>query len=45
MLQSKRLYAKFLKYEFWLDKMMFFKTYGVRKGTSIDPTMIEAIMN
>ena len=44
-LQSEKLYAKFSKCEFWLDKVMFLGHIVSYEGVSVDPAKIEAVMN
>nr|GEY74330.1 hypothetical protein [Tanacetum cinerariifolium] len=42
-LKSKRLYAKFLKCDFWLDSVQFLGHVIDRSGVHVDPSKIEAI--
>ena len=44
-LQSKKLYAKFKKCEFWLDKVVFLGHVVSKEGIAVDPTKIEAVTN
>ena len=44
-LQSEKLYAKFSKCEFWLDRVMFLGHIVSEEGVVVDPTKIEAIIN
>ena len=44
-LSEKQLYAKFSKYEFWLDIMKFLGHVILAEGIMVDPQKIEAIMN
>ena len=44
-LQFERLYAKFSKCEFWLDRVMFLGHIVSEKGVAVDPTKIEIIIN
>ena len=44
-LQSKKLYAKFSKCEFWLDRVMFLGHIVSEEGVAVDPAKIEAIIN
>ena len=41
----EKLYAKFSKYKFWVDKLIFLGNIVSEKGVSIDLTKIEAVMN
>jgi len=36
-LRKKQLYAKFKKFEFWLDQMSFLEHIISREGVSVDP--------
>ncbi|GJT56581.1 putative reverse transcriptase domain-containing protein, partial [Tanacetum coccineum] len=45
LLRSEKLYAKFLKYDFWLDSVQFFGHVIDSSGVHIDPAKIEAIKN
>jgi hypothetical protein len=44
-LRAEKLYAKFSKYEFWLDKVIFLGYVISKKGITVDPTKIEALTN
>ena len=44
-LQSEKLYAKFSKCEFWLDRVMFLGHIVSEEGVAVDPAKIEAIVN
>ena len=44
-LQSEKLYAKFSKCEFWLDRVMFLGHIVSEEGVAVDPAKIEAIIN
>ena len=44
-LQSEKLYAKFSKCEFWLDRVMFLGHIVSEEGVTVDPVKIEAIIN
>ena len=43
-LKDQRLYAKFNKYEFWLDNMIFLGYIINRDGISIDTQKIKATL-
>ena len=43
-LQTKKLYAKFKKCEFWIDKVVFLG-HTVSKGVAVDPAKIEAVIS
>ena len=43
LLREKRLYAKFKKCEFWLEKVRFLGHIINKEGISVDPAKIEAI--
>ncbi|KAL8127153.1 hypothetical protein AgCh_014175 [Apium graveolens] len=42
-LREKQLYAKFLKYEFWLDEVQFLGHIVGKDGIKIEPINIEAV--
>ena len=42
-LQEKQLYAKFKKYEFWLEKVSFLGHVVSKDGNSVDLSKIEAV--
>ncbi|MDN4191041.1 hypothetical protein DDA71_12030, partial [Bifidobacterium longum subsp. longum] len=44
-LRERKLYAKFSKCEFWLDRVGFLGHVISGDGVSVDPTKIEAILN
>ena len=44
-LREYQLYAKFNKFQFWLDKVAFLGHVISTKGVSVDPQKIEAIVN
>ena len=44
-LQFEKLYAKFSKCEFWLDRVMFLGHIVSEEGVAVDPAKIEAIIN
>ncbi|PKI56241.1 hypothetical protein CRG98_023372 [Punica granatum] len=44
-LRERKLYAKFSKCEFWLDRVGFLGHVILGDGVSVDPTKIEAILN
>ncbi|GKD05930.1 putative reverse transcriptase domain-containing protein [Tanacetum coccineum] len=43
LLKKERLYAKFSKYDFWLDSVQFLGHVIDRSGVHVDPAKIEAI--
>nr|GEY88851.1 putative reverse transcriptase domain-containing protein [Tanacetum cinerariifolium] len=45
LLKKERLYAKFSKYDFWLDSVQFLGHVIDRSGVHVDPAKIEAIKN
>ncbi|GJS51424.1 putative reverse transcriptase domain-containing protein [Tanacetum coccineum] len=45
LLKKEKLYAKFLKYDFWLESVQFLGHVINRKGVHVDPAKIEAIKN
>ncbi|GJU76107.1 putative nucleotidyltransferase, ribonuclease H [Tanacetum coccineum] len=45
LLRSEKLYAKFLKCDFWLDSMQFLGHVIDSSGVHVDPAKIEAIKN
>nr|GEV58008.1 putative reverse transcriptase domain-containing protein [Tanacetum cinerariifolium] len=45
LLKKERLYAKFSKYDFWLDSVQFIGHVIDRSGVHVDPAKIEAIKN
>jgi hypothetical protein len=44
-LREKRLYAKFSKCEFWLDKVIFLRHVVSKDGISVDPKKVKAVVN
>ncbi|KAA0037396.1 DNA/RNA polymerases superfamily protein [Cucumis melo var. makuwa] len=44
-LRDKQLYAKFSKYEFWLEQVVFLGHVVSAKGVSVDPQKVEAVVN
>ena len=44
-LQSEKLYAKFYKCEFWLDRVIFLGHIVFEEKVAVDPAKIEAIIN
>ena len=44
-LSVEKLYAKFSKCEFWLNKVIFLGHVVSDKGISVDPSKIEAIIS
>ncbi|XP_073153655.1 uncharacterized protein [Henckelia pumila] len=44
-LKDKRLYAKFSKCEFWLERVTFLGYVVSKKGVEVDPSKIEAVKN
>ena len=44
-LQSKKLYTKFSKYEFWLYRVMSLWHIMSEKRVAVDPAKIEAVIN
>ena len=44
-MRDRQLYAKFSKYEFWLNKVVFLKHVVSRNGIFLDPKKVEAIVN
>jgi hypothetical protein len=44
-LREHKLYAKFSKYEFWLDTMSFLGHVISKEGIKVDPAKVEAISN
>ena len=45
LLREKRLYAKFSKYEFWLDSVSFLGHVVSKDGVMVDPSKIETVRN
>ena len=44
-LRDKKLYAKFSKYEFWLDSVSFLGHVVSKDGVMVDPSKIETVKN
>ena len=44
-LKKEKLYAKFLKCEFWLGRVSFLGNIISEEGISVDPAKIEVVMN
>lgn len=44
-LKEKQLHAKFMKCEFWLDKVTFLGHAISTKGISIDPNKIKVVLD
>ena len=44
-LQSKKLYANFSKYEFWLYRVMFLGHIVSEEGVAMDLAKIKAVIN
>ena len=44
-LRKEQLYAKFLKCEFWLERVQFLGHVINKEGISVDPAKMEAIIN
>ena len=44
-LQSEQLYAKFSKYVFWLDRVMFLRYIMSKEGVTVDPAKVKAVIN
>src|SRR5687767_11462447 len=44
-LRTHKLYAKFSKCEFWLEKVAFLGHILTAKGVSVDPEKVEAVSN
>ncbi|XP_048141432.1 uncharacterized protein LOC125316639 [Rhodamnia argentea] len=44
-LKEHKLYAKFSKCEFWLDRVIFLGHMVIGEGISVDPAKIEAVVN
>ncbi|XP_074366170.1 uncharacterized protein LOC141707082 [Apium graveolens] len=44
-LRKEKLYAKFLKWEFWMEKVQFLGHIVSREGISVDPEKVEAVAN
>lgn len=44
-LQERKLYAKFKKYEFWLDWVIFLGHVVIKEGIFVDLAKVEALVN
>ena len=44
-LQSHKLFAKFSKYEFWLEKVAFLEHIIPRSGIEVDPAKVATVKN
>ncbi|XP_071932960.1 uncharacterized mitochondrial protein AtMg00860-like [Coffea arabica] len=44
-MREHQLYAKFSKYEFWLEKISFLGHVISQEGISVDPAKVEAVTN
>jgi hypothetical protein len=44
-LRDRRLYAKFSKCEFWLDRVKFLGYTISSEGISVDPTKVQEVMD
>ncbi|CAL1356475.1 unnamed protein product [Linum trigynum] len=44
-LKEEKLYAKFSKYEFWLEEVLFLGHVVSGRGVEVDPKKSEAVMN
>ena len=44
-LRAHKLYAKFSKCEFWLDKVAFLDNLLTTEGVAVDPEKVEAVSN
>ena len=44
-LREHKLYAKFSKCEFWLDRVQFLGHVLTPEGISVDPTMVQDVLN
>jgi len=44
-LRVHKLYAKFSKCEFWLDKVAFFGHILTAEGVAVDPEKVEVVSN
>ena len=45
LLSREKLYAKFSKYEFWLQEVQFLGHVISKEGIHVDPAKIEAVKN
>jgi hypothetical protein len=44
-LKDEQIYAKFSKYEFWLEKISFLGHVISKEGITMDPKKIEVVVN
>ena len=44
-LEEHKLYAKFKKYDFWMEKFHFLRHVISKEGVSVDPAKVEAVGN
>ncbi|XP_022857228.1 uncharacterized protein LOC111378284 [Olea europaea var. sylvestris] len=44
-LRKEKLYAKFKKCEFWLERVGFLRHVVTAQGIEVDPTKVEAVTN
>ncbi|TYK02476.1 DNA/RNA polymerases superfamily protein [Cucumis melo var. makuwa] len=44
-IRDKQLYAKFSKFEFWLEQVVFLGHVVSAKGVSVDPQKVEVVVN
>ena len=43
-LKAKKLYTKFKKYEFWLERVVFLGHLVSKDGVAMDPAKVEAVL-
>ncbi|XP_052197296.1 uncharacterized mitochondrial protein AtMg00860-like [Diospyros lotus] len=44
-LKEKKLFAKFKKCEFWLERVVFLGLIVIAQGIEVDPSKVEAVLN
>ena len=44
-MKEKQLFAKFKKYDFWLEEISFLGHIISGQGISVDPSKVEAVLN
>ena len=44
-LRERKLYAKFSKCEFWLDRVQFLRHVLTPEGISVDPSKVRDVLN
>ena len=44
-LREHKMYAKFSKCEFWLDRVQFFGHVLIPDGVSVDPSKVQDVLN